>query len=156
MLCSLAGFSRGGLDPLYFELAAEVGHPAAAGLVGGLICFVYHASVIGFLAMPPALLDRWAMTVMPAAMVLSGGILVAARVTYARRNADDEAAAAVGIAQIKTKMDSESESESEGKAWHGLSESAVLKVGGHPGNIINDDRGQGTRVRDHMDSASES
>lgn len=79
-LCSLAGFARGGLDPLYFELAAEAGFPAAAGLAGGMVCFVYHATIVVFLALPPDVLARWALTLMPAAMLVSGGVVALAKI----------------------------------------------------------------------------
>jgi hypothetical protein len=84
VLCTAAGFFRGGLDPLYFELVAEEAYPIPAGTAGGVLTFFYHALLCVCLTMPPALLTRWLLVLMAVCMVVSGLLLGCANITYKR------------------------------------------------------------------------
>jgi hypothetical protein len=82
-----AGLLRGGTDPLFFELSAEVSHPAGvpAGAAGGVLTFFYHVVLCGFLSTPPDILSRWTMVGMGALMAASAVLLIPLRVAYTRR-----------------------------------------------------------------------
>jgi hypothetical protein len=84
LLCTAAGFFRGGLDPLYFELVAEEAHPIPAGTAGGVLTFFYHALLCVCLTLPPALLTRWLLVLMAGCMVVSGVLLSMAKISYKR------------------------------------------------------------------------
>jgi FLVCR family MFS transporter len=84
LLCTAAGFFRGGLDPLYFELVAEEAHPIPAGTAGGVLTFFYHALLCVCLTLPPAFLTRWLLVLMAGCMVVSGGLLGLANISYKR------------------------------------------------------------------------
>ena len=84
VLCTAAGFFRGGLDPLYFELVAEEAHPIPAGTAGGVLTFFYHALLCVCLTLPPALLTRWLLVLMAGCMVVSGALLGLAKISYKR------------------------------------------------------------------------
>ena len=83
-LCTLAGFFRGGLDPLYFELVAEEAHPIPAGTAGGVLTFFYHVLLCVSLALPPTLLQHWLLVLMAACLALAGVLLGFTSVTYKR------------------------------------------------------------------------
>ena len=83
-LCTAAGFFRGGLDPLYFELVAEEAHPIPAGTGGGVLTFFYHALLCVCLTLPPELLTRWLLVLMAGCMVLSGLLLASSQIRYKR------------------------------------------------------------------------
>jgi hypothetical protein len=83
-ICALAGLLRGGTDPLFFELAAELCYPAPAGAAGGVLTFVYHLVLVACLSLPPSAM-AWSMVAMSAALLVSAATLAPVRVRYARR-----------------------------------------------------------------------
>eukprot|EP00730_Choanoeca_flexa_P010314 TRINITY_DN17455_c0_g1_i1.p1 TRINITY_DN17455_c0_g1~~TRINITY_DN17455_c0_g1_i1.p1 ORF type:complete len:475 (+),score=68.02 TRINITY_DN17455_c0_g1_i1:49-1473(+) len=86
-MCGLAGFLRGSVDPLYFEMAADAIHPGPAGVAGSVLTFLYHALAVASLSVPADQLNMWAMTLMYAAIALTGVMLIPVRMQYfARRN----------------------------------------------------------------------
>jgi hypothetical protein len=86
-LCIMAGFLRGGSDPLFFELVAEsvssVGVPA--GTAGAVLTFFYHVVLVILLAVPPSFLATITLPGMAAACFIGALLMVPARVVYNRR-----------------------------------------------------------------------
>ena len=83
-LCGLAGALRGGVDPLFFELSAEVAHPVPAGTSGGVLTLVYHLILVVCLSLPPGAMN-WSMVAMAAALLMSAAMLLPLKVEYVRR-----------------------------------------------------------------------
>jgi MFS family permease len=86
-VATAAGLLRGGTDPLFFELSAEVVAPAGvpAGAAGGVLTFWYPVILCALLAAPPAFLKQYTMLGMAGLMGLSAVLLAPVRVTYTRR-----------------------------------------------------------------------
>ena len=84
LLCGAAGLLRGGVDPLFFEAAAETASPHSAGTAGGILTFFYHIVLVCCLSLQPGVM-QWSMTAMAGCLVLSAALLVPVRITYARR-----------------------------------------------------------------------
>jgi hypothetical protein len=86
-LCIMAGFLRGGSDPLFFELVSEsvssVGVPA--GTAGAVLTFFYHIVLVILLAVPPTTLATITLPGMAAACLIGALLMVPARVVYNRR-----------------------------------------------------------------------
>jgi hypothetical protein len=85
LMCGLAGFFRGGVDPLFFELAAELTHPRAAGLGGSVLTFFYHLLLVASLSVPSHILNKWTTTIMYASMGICLVLLLPLRIRYVRR-----------------------------------------------------------------------
>lgn len=87
VIAGIAGLLRGGTDPLYFELSAEVVAPASvpAGAAGGVLTFWYHIILCIFLSIPPSFLQNWTMISMAVLMVISALFLIPVKVQYTRR-----------------------------------------------------------------------
>ena len=85
LVCGLAGFFRGGTDPLFFELAAELTHPRAAGLGGSVLTFFYHLLLVASLSVPASALNKWTTTLMFASMGVCIFLLLPLRIRYVRR-----------------------------------------------------------------------
>jgi hypothetical protein len=83
-ICGLAGLLRGGADPLFFELSAELVHPLPAGTSGGVLTFIYHAALVVCLSLPPGVMS-WSMVAMTVALVAAAALLAPVRVAYVRR-----------------------------------------------------------------------
>jgi hypothetical protein len=83
----MAGFLRGGSDPLFFELVSEsvsfVGVPA--GTAGAVLTFFYHIVLVILLAVPPTTLATITLPGMAAACLIGALLMVPARVVYNRR-----------------------------------------------------------------------
>jgi hypothetical protein len=87
LVCAGAGFFRGSVDPLYFEMAADAIHPGPAGVSGSVLTFLYHALAVASLSVPASLLNTWSGTLMFAAIALTGVMLLPVHMQYyARRN----------------------------------------------------------------------
>ena len=72
-ISALAGLSRGGLDPLMFELSTELAFPVPSSTAGTLLTVFLHAVMILFLALPMAWLRAGAMLAMATGMASGGG-----------------------------------------------------------------------------------
>ena len=83
-LCAAAGGLRGGADPLFFELSAELSHPAPAGTAGAVLTFWYHLALVAALSVPPAAM-AWSMVAMSAALGVAAALLLPVAVSYQRR-----------------------------------------------------------------------
>jgi len=86
-LCGAAGFVRGGMDPLYFELAAETASEVGVGadMAGSVLTLLYHVLLTLTLSMPAAPLMAIVLVGMPIALLVGAGGLVCVRVQYTRR-----------------------------------------------------------------------
>ena len=84
-VCTLAGFFRGGCDPLFFELSAESAYPNTAGTAGGVLTFWYHCLLVCMLSVPASLLQEWAPTAMAVCMVVCFALMSGVSITYFRR-----------------------------------------------------------------------
>ena len=87
IMAGVAGLLRGGTDPLYFELSAEVvaKDNVPAGAAGGVLTFWYHIILCIFLSVPPTFLQNWTMISMAVLMVISALFLIPVKVEYTRR-----------------------------------------------------------------------
>jgi hypothetical protein len=86
-LCTLGGALRGGMDPLYFELAAETAWEAGAGadVSGAVLTFVYHVLLCCVLSVPAKQLLVVVLPGMPVCLVLAALLLAPVKVNYTRR-----------------------------------------------------------------------
>lgn len=87
-VATLAGIFRGGLDPLFFELASEISYPASPGLLGSLITVACHMVMILFLSVPADILNRWASTALAVIMLAALVAMAFVRERYPRRSLD--------------------------------------------------------------------
>lgn len=85
VICATAGFTRGVSDPLFFEMSADVAHPAPASTAGSILTFIYHVVLAAALLVPAALLQNWALLATAAVMVCSAVLVAVSKVQYARR-----------------------------------------------------------------------
>jgi hypothetical protein len=86
---TIAGFLRGGTDPLFFELAAdaaaETGATAESG--GGLLTLIYHVLLCGMLSLSPGVVQSLALPGMPICLIVGAALLMPSRLNLgARRN----------------------------------------------------------------------
>jgi len=86
-LCAVAGLLRGGSDPLFFEITAEAVAEAGvpAGTAGAVLTFVYHAVLVGLLAVPPAALAVITMPGVSVCLAAAALMLLPVRIAYTRR-----------------------------------------------------------------------
>jgi hypothetical protein len=86
-LCTLGGALRGGMDPLYFELAAETAWEAGAGadVSGAVLTFVYHVLLCCVLSVPAKQLLVVVLPGMPLCLALGALLLFPVVVNYTRR-----------------------------------------------------------------------
>ena len=86
-LFALAGALRGGTDPLFFELCAEVAAPLGVppGTAGAVLTFGYHVLLCVLLALPADFLQHWLFIAMAALMLASAAMLAPAHVAFTRR-----------------------------------------------------------------------
>ena len=90
LICAGAGFFRGSIDPLYFEMAADAIHPGPAGVSGSVLTFLYHALAVASLSVPATQLNTWSGTLMFAAIAVTGVMLLPVNMQYfARRNLNE-------------------------------------------------------------------
>jgi hypothetical protein len=94
-LCGAAGFVRGGLDPLFFELAAETAAEVSVGadMAGSVLTLVYHVLLSATLSVPAAPLMATVLAGMPLALLAGAAGLVCVRVEYRRRGGAGKAEA---------------------------------------------------------------
>ena len=88
LVCAtLAGLLRGGTDPLFFELTADVaassGASAAAG--GGLLTLIYHVLLCAMLSLSPSTLQALSLPGMPIALILAALLLAPAKIPLGAR-----------------------------------------------------------------------
>ena len=86
-LCTLGGALRGGMDPLYFELAAETAWEAGGGadVAGTFLTLIYHLLLCFVLSVPGAQLLPIVLPGMPVCLVAGALLLLPVRVAYTRR-----------------------------------------------------------------------
>ena len=86
-MCTLGGALRGGVDPLYFELAAETAWEAGAGpdVAGAVLTLLYHVALCAVLSVPAGPLLTVVLPGMPACLVLGAALLAPVGVAYSRR-----------------------------------------------------------------------
>lgn len=86
-ICSVGGLLRGGTDPLFFELTAEVGAAvgASAAVAGGFLTFFYHILLCIMLSIPASVLQAGTTIAMPTSLVVAVILLLPASVRYTRR-----------------------------------------------------------------------
>ena len=84
-ICALAGLFRGAMDPLFYELSAELTDPLPAGISGSVLTFFYHVLLVGSLSIPSTILNRWTTTIMYGAMGICSLLLLPIRINYVRR-----------------------------------------------------------------------
>jgi hypothetical protein len=86
-LCTLGGAMRGGMDPVYFELAAETAWEAGAGadVSGAVLTFVYHVLLCCVLSVPASQLLVVVLPGMPVVLALGALLLIPLKVQYTRR-----------------------------------------------------------------------
>ena len=98
-LCALAGALRGGVDPLFFELAAEAAHAVggSAGSAGAVLTLLYHAALCCVLSVPADPLKAAVLPGMPAALLVSVLLMLPAQVAYGRRSGSSKAAGGLAL-----------------------------------------------------------
>ena len=88
-VCGLGGLIRGGMDPLFFELAAETAYdsPSRAGPdeAGTLLTLLYHLILTVALSIPSAPLMAIVLPAMPAALLTGLLFLAPIKIKYERR-----------------------------------------------------------------------
>ena len=84
-VCAAAGIARGVADPLFFEMSADVAHPAPAGTAGSVLTFVYHVVLVISLSIPSRILENTALPITAAVMVVCAALVMLSTVTYKRR-----------------------------------------------------------------------
>jgi hypothetical protein len=86
-VCGLGGLVRGGLDPLFFELAAETAWDIKAGpdMAGSLLTLLYHLLLCAALSIPSATLMAIVLLSMPLALLVGALVLFPVKVSYERR-----------------------------------------------------------------------
>ena len=86
-VCGLAGFVRGGMDPLFFELSAEAaaGVGVGADMAGSVLTLVYHVLLCATLSMPARPLMAIVLVGMPVALLLGALVLAPLQIVYSRR-----------------------------------------------------------------------
>lgn len=84
-VCAFAGLTRGGLDPLFFELVAETAHPLPAGTAGSALTLFYHLILVVFLSIPPRILDSSTLAVMAGVMALCLLMVLPVSIAYVRQ-----------------------------------------------------------------------
>lgn len=84
---TIAGFLRGGTDPLFFELAAdaaaETGATAESG--GGLLTLIYHVLLCGMLSLSPGVVQSLALPGMPICLIVGAAMLIPSRLNLGAR-----------------------------------------------------------------------
>jgi len=80
---------RGGMDPLYFELAAETAWDSASrggpDTAGTLLTLLYHLILTAALSIPSGALMAIVLPSMPVALLVGVFLLLPLRVKYDRR-----------------------------------------------------------------------
>ena len=91
-LCGAAGFLRGGMDPLFFELASDTAWEVGVGadMAGSVLTLLYHLLLCATLSMPAKPLMAIVLVGMPVALVVGVGLLALVRVGYGRRGGQGE------------------------------------------------------------------
>lgn len=84
-LCAAAGVVRGVADPLFFEMSADVAHPAPAGAAGSVLTFVYHVVLVISLSIPSRILKNTALPITAVVMAVSAVLVSFSKVSYKRR-----------------------------------------------------------------------
>lgn len=87
VVCGLGGLLRGGLDPLFFELAAETAWDIKAGpdMAGSILTLLYHLLLCAALSIPSATLMAIVLLSMPLALLVGALVLLPVKVSYERR-----------------------------------------------------------------------
>ena len=85
---TLAGFFQGALDPLFYELGAELTYPVSEGTSAGLYTFVYAFAQLLLLFISPIIDLVWQNVVMTGAIVLCGLLACLVREDYRRADAE--------------------------------------------------------------------
>lgn len=75
VLFTAAGLFRGGLDPLFFEMATEMAHPVPPGTIGSILTFGVHVALIVTLSVPSGNLNKWIFVVMAGTMVFCTALI---------------------------------------------------------------------------------
>ena len=100
-LCGAAGFVRGGLDPLFFELAAETAWEVRVGadMAGSVLTLIYHVLLSATLSVPAAPLMATVLAGMPLALLVGAAGLVCVRVEYSRRGGGGGKGGGLGLTE---------------------------------------------------------
>ena len=72
-------------DPLFFELSAELAHPAPAGTAGSVLTLFYHVVLVASLSTPAKILSRYALIGTAVCMFVCAALVAFAKVEYKRR-----------------------------------------------------------------------
>eukprot|EP00039_Didymoeca_costata_P022489 m.346798 g.346798 ORF g.346798 m.346798 type:complete len:453 (+) comp30398_c0_seq1:59-1417(+) len=84
-ICATAGFTRGIVDPLYFEMSADIAHPHPASTAGSILTLVYHVVLVISLSIPSGILAKWALTATAFVMLACTLLLTITQMKYPRR-----------------------------------------------------------------------